>query len=189
VDEIKPQNSVALKEWAVVNRALKDGVQAVLLRKGGIEEENGVFTVKEKEFFVYPTFEHQSADGLQPAYHPWLAPPRDERSLPLTVYAVADTVLRVTDFTTLKKLVPFTVWTEGFLRQRFDYKPLKPLHLIVTRAWKAARPLELTVRPEYAGCVSWVPLAFPLSTAGFRPVLTEEAFQEKKAALLRALES
>ena len=37
------QNNRALKEWAVVCDALRDGRQICLLRKGGIREEAGVF--------------------------------------------------------------------------------------------------------------------------------------------------
>ena len=53
------RNRFALKEWAVVVRALATGRQVILLRKGGIEEEPGEFRVEHAEFFLYPTFEHQ----------------------------------------------------------------------------------------------------------------------------------
>ena len=58
----------ALKEWAVVCRALEEGRQVVLLRKGGILEYRQGFEVKHEKFLMFPTFEHQSKDSLQPDY-------------------------------------------------------------------------------------------------------------------------
>ena len=50
----------ALKEWAVVCRALEEGRQTVLLRKGGILEFREGFEVKHDRFMLFPTYEHQS---------------------------------------------------------------------------------------------------------------------------------
>ena len=58
---------IALKEWGVVCRALATGVQAVLLRKGGISEPGGVFRCEHDEFWLYPTRFHQGAESLTPA--------------------------------------------------------------------------------------------------------------------------
>ncbi|MGI0041714.1 MAG: DUF1802 family protein, partial [Nitrosopumilaceae archaeon] len=49
----------ALKEWATVVKALENGNQTVLLRKGGILETDSGFNVESKKFLLYPTFEHQ----------------------------------------------------------------------------------------------------------------------------------
>ena len=58
----------ALKEWAVTVQALGDGEQIVLVRKGGIREEAREFRVEEQAFLLYPTYEHQRPDLLQPPY-------------------------------------------------------------------------------------------------------------------------
>ena len=42
----------ALKEWAVVCRALEEGRQIVLLRKGGILEYREGFEVKHDKFLI-----------------------------------------------------------------------------------------------------------------------------------------
>src|SRR5438477_13108634 len=55
----------ALKEWAVVCRALQDGTQSVLLRKGGIIEETRDFALVERRFLLYPTYEHQDLGSVQ----------------------------------------------------------------------------------------------------------------------------
>ena len=41
---------IALKEWAIVCKALEDGKQMLLLRKGGIMEYRKGFEVKHNEF-------------------------------------------------------------------------------------------------------------------------------------------
>src|SRR4051812_32337221 len=54
------------KEWAVICQALATGRQAVILRKGGIAEEGGVFRPEHARFWLLPTYLHQNADGLKP---------------------------------------------------------------------------------------------------------------------------
>src|SRR5690349_7174315 len=58
----------ALKEWAVVVRALVDGRQSVLLRKGGIIEETREFKLVRTRFLLYPTYEHQDVGSVQEPY-------------------------------------------------------------------------------------------------------------------------
>src|SRR5579883_3547847 len=73
---------VALKEWAVVQRALLEGHQMVLLRKGGLIEESGDFDLRAREFLLYPTYEHETerAGDLQPCFGQWLL--EEERRKP-----------------------------------------------------------------------------------------------------------
>mgnify|MGYP001349644421 CR=1 FL=1 len=58
----------ALKEWAAAERALSQGRQILLLRKGGIHEEGKDFRAIYPEFHIYPKFEHQREELLQPEY-------------------------------------------------------------------------------------------------------------------------
>src|SRR6185503_19003729 len=58
----------ALKEWRIVCRALEDGRQVVLLRKGGVLEYRQGFEIKHESFWLYPTLEHQSTEFIQPDY-------------------------------------------------------------------------------------------------------------------------
>src|SRR4051812_30851462 len=61
--------SVALKEWASVCRALEEGRQMLLLRKGGIYESAGEFEVEHREFLLFPTYLHQNVKMLKPSEH------------------------------------------------------------------------------------------------------------------------
>ena len=87
--------SKLLKEWAIVCKALGDGRQIFIARKGGISEAEGEFVVENREFFLLPTYLHQSADQLDPRYRAELElvgreEPRDG-FLPIGLFA------RVTD--------------------------------------------------------------------------------------------
>ena len=56
----------ALKEWALVCKLLLEGRQAIMLRKGGIDEKG--FWVEADEFFLYPTYFHQMAEKVRPEF-------------------------------------------------------------------------------------------------------------------------
>ncbi|GFZ97676.1 DUF1802 family protein [Okeania sp. KiyG1] len=60
--------TAALKEWNIAINALEKGQTIMLLRKGGIREQGGRFTVAYKQVLLYPTFEHQQPDLLKPEY-------------------------------------------------------------------------------------------------------------------------
>ena len=58
-----------LKEWATVVKALEQGKQTVILRKGGILETASGFNVESKKFFLFPTWEHQETKHVKPEFH------------------------------------------------------------------------------------------------------------------------
>ena len=61
-----------LKEWATVVKALENGKQTVILRKGGILETASGFNIESKKFFLIPTCEHQEPKHVKPEYHGFL---------------------------------------------------------------------------------------------------------------------
>ena len=61
---------LALKEWAITVKALADGDQIMMLRKGGIHEESKDFRVVHPEFLLYPTYLHQKEDLLKDSHQP-----------------------------------------------------------------------------------------------------------------------
>src|SRR5579862_6939082 len=63
----------AFKEWAVICAALAQGKQSIILRKGGIAEDEGEFGVEHTRFWLYPTFTHQQNDGVSEEARPLLA--------------------------------------------------------------------------------------------------------------------
>jgi hypothetical protein len=168
----------ALKEWAVVCSALEQGRQVILLRKGGILEYRQGFEVKHERFLMFPTFEHQSRDHLQPDYADRLEV-MDGQSPGITrlsSYAEAKDVREVTDRALLKKLERFHVWNESYVNARMDYNPSKPMSVILLRVFRLDTPIEVQTLQEWAGCRSWVPLDKDVS--GATPVLSDSEFDK-----------
>ena len=62
----------ALKEWATVVKALENGKQTVILRKGGILETASGFKIEAKKFLLFPTFEHQEEKNIKQQFHSYL---------------------------------------------------------------------------------------------------------------------
>ena len=71
--------SHAFKEWAVVCKALAQGRQSIVLRKGGIAEKTDEFQVEHTRFWLYPTYLHQQRDGVTADALPLLEQAEQER--------------------------------------------------------------------------------------------------------------
>ena len=169
----------ALKEWAVVCKALEEGRQVVLLRKGGILEYRQGFEVKHDRFLLFPTFEHQSMDHMQLDYAGKLNEVlRDQPAggmNKITAYAQAVEVKEITDRAAIHSLSRFHVWNESYVNARMDYNPKKPMSVILLRVFKLAQPILVENKPEWAGCKSWIPLDIEASGT---PVLNESEFEK-----------
>ena len=73
------------------------------------------------------------------------------------------------------------------IARRFDWGREHFLLALVLRVWRLARSVERPVLPAYAGCKSWIELAEEVATAEATPVLDEEAFRAKLAAIGRLI--
>ena len=179
---------VALKEWAVVVRALGEGQQLLLFRKGGIREKGRDFKVEEREFFLYPTYEHQHAEGLREEFRPWLEglPAKTPEALSIEYYATVESILQVSSPEVLRLLTAYHIYSEKQILERFRYKPTKPLYVLLLRIFRIPT-IRLPNLPTYAGCRSWVPLEGPLSTANATPVLADHLFRDRVEAILKVL--
>src|ERR1051325_9763752 len=121
----------AFKEWAVVCRALRDGDQTVLLRKGGIREEDGMFRIEDSEFFLMPTYEHQNAALLRPPWQP--DPGFDPGNATIDTYAVVDSILTCEDEDRLNALAAEYIWNEEYVRIWLNFNPYDPLYVLILR--------------------------------------------------------
>ncbi len=151
---------IALKEWAVVCRALATGVQTVLLRKGGISEPGGVFRCEHEEFWLYPTRFHQGAESLTPAgaaLLDGLTLPTEPGLVPISLLARVQSVTRITD---PEELVPYLdrqILTPQVVLDRFHYKRPELFAIEVT-CTETDSPFTVRETPDMAGCHSWVQL-------------------------------
>ena len=159
----------ALKEWAIVCKAMESGNQILSFRKGGIMEFRNGFELKFKNFFLSPTFEHQVKESIRMDYHAALDEldrknelnnaetlHNSNKTTEITSFVEITHFSEVPDLTTLKKLENFHIWTDAYLKSRFDYNPKKPLYLLLLRAYKLNNPIRLMNKPEWIGCKSWI---------------------------------
>jgi hypothetical protein len=155
-------SAAGLKEWAIVCKALEEGRQVILLRKGGIMEYKYGFEVKQSNFFLYPTYEHQSKESLQPDYADKLdillqSTPRDSRNR-ISSCATAIQVMEITDEVVLRRLEKYHIWNDRYVNIRMRYNPKKPMNVVVLRVYKMNNPIKVDIEPELTGCRSWVPI-------------------------------
>lgn len=167
----------ALKEWAAVIRGLERGRQAVLLRKGGIHERG--FDVKAPRFWLFPTYLHQEPGKFRPEFRDWVdevAREADPSGARLTVRAAAEVVdsVSTTDRSRLPALAALTAMTAEELEHRYSWNLEQALHVLVVRTLPLVEPLELTMKPAWGGCRSWVEVDPPEGAVLGPPVLDEQ---------------
>ena len=168
---------VALKEWAVVCRALEEGRQSVLLRKGGIIEETRDFKLVQRRFLLFPTYEHQDVASVQEPYRRWFAETLDARPdgdvVRISSGADVTDLFLTHDLDALLALSESYAWSEEYIRMRMAYKPRKPMNVVVVRTWKLPSAVDVGVLEHFAGCKSWVPLDVEIDTTGATMVLDD----------------
>lgn len=177
----------AFKEWAVICRALAEGKQALILRKGGIAEADGEFGVEHTRFWLYPTFVHQQRDGIKPEALPLLEQAERDRPAPgtirLTHFVEVPGVYHVHDLGIALILDYLHLWSAETVRKRFTYRS-PGLFVLPARVYRVPQAIEVPESPAYAGCKSWVELERALPTDGAVPVWDDEQFRD----LLRSLD-
>ncbi|MDF2923685.1 MAG: hypothetical protein K0R57_2599 [Paenibacillaceae bacterium] len=193
--EYSDNNPIALKEWAVAIKALREGGQILVLRKGGIVEETRDFQLESHDFYLYPTYEHQKKELVKEAYREaldqamdgWSA---DDTTVPLTVYAHVVEDIEIADQEELNRLSRFHIWTDTFAEERLKWKKTSPLHLLLLRVYELEQIVKLPIADEYLGCKSWVRIPDPIPKINMHPVLDDAEFnarvQEIRGALKRS---
>jgi hypothetical protein len=169
----------ALKEWAVICRALAEGRQALLIRKGGIAESGGEFEVEHPRFWLFSTYVHQQNAGIVPEAASLLEQVEADRPPPgtlrLTHFAEAVGIHHIRELADAWKLAGMHCWSHETVQSRFEYRQ-PGLFILAVRVYRAPQVFDLPDTAEYAGCRSWVELDRALPTGGAMPVLTDEAF-------------
>lgn len=170
----------ALKEWAIAIYALESGQTIMLLRKGGIREQQGRFQVLHPQVLLYPTFEHQQSLLLKAAYadmvqqvpsgwHP--------ETVRIGSWAEITDILPVSDEVIVRRLLPFHIWNEDFIRDRLKWKPQQPLFILLLRTYQLSHVQEILYQTEYSGCKSWIDITSPIHLKASQPVLSDSNYQ------------
>lgn len=180
---------LALKEWAVTVRALEDGHQTILLRKGGIAEKEREFRPRTDDFLLYPTFEHEDPASVQPRHRELLReahgnPPPEDRVL-FRSWGRVEEVLRVEALDPLLDLRDEYIWSPEEIRGRWAWKPERPLYLLGVRILRLPTVQSLPRKRQYGGCRSWVELHEDVAVARSRPVLADDAFADRMDRIAR----
>jgi hypothetical protein len=176
----------ALKEWATVVKALENGYQTVLLRKGGILETASGFRLEAKKFVLFPTYEHQDNASLKSQYYGYLADARENKPKDgyNTITSIAE-VIEERDISSLEKIEQFSVfhiWSDPYIVERMNWMPEKPMKVVFLKVSKIPS-LEIPVLPEYHGCKSWIELN--VNAEAGKPVLSEAELQQKLSEFRR----
>lgn len=155
---------LALKEWSIICKALEDGNQTILLRKGGILEYKKGFEIRQKSFLLFPTLEHQAEEYLQSKYlqtYDLLLKGNKSRDIQnkrntLLVLARIEAIQEFHDHEMLPVLEKYHIWNKKYVNMRMNYNPKKPMNALLLRVYKLPQPISIDVNPEWAGCKSWI---------------------------------
>jgi hypothetical protein len=189
---IVPPNSVGFKEWSFVCDSLTQGVQTLILRKGGIHEGRGGFEWKHQGFFLFPTWFHTQGEKLRwmPENAVAAFPPEEERThVDISGFATLEQVWKVTDWTKMQAIAPLHLWNEDVVKERFAYDEESCLHVALVRAYKLPESWGFPYAKSYGGCRSWVNL--PEEGLNFlenaTPALSDASWADVAETLKRVL--
>lgn len=110
--------ALALKEWSVIVDALGKGRQSILLRKGGISETEGEFTVQGNKFLLFPTRFHEAPLHIKENWQPYLNGDRyfQDGKMKIEFYA------EVAQSSIVKDWIKFRNSTTGMPGKKLRYK-------------------------------------------------------------------
>ena len=167
----------ALKEWAIATQALAQGETILLLRKGGIREKE--FAISQRQFWLYPTYEHQQPLLLKPQYGAQVQPvasgwhPED---VEIQAWAELTHYWQTSAAKSIEALLPFHIWNTQFIVDRLQWQPQRPISILLLRVHRLPQPQKIIFRSEYRGCKSWIELQAEIPTSDSRPVLSEKEY-------------
>ncbi len=148
----------SLKEWAAIVRALEDGGQTIILRKGGILETASGFELAARKFLLFPTLEHQNAAHLREEHKHYMdrMPAIQEGGAArITSYAEVLAEADIPPGEDVRALNDFHVWSEKYIDSRRAWMPERPLRAVFLKVYMIPE-IEVPERPEHRGCRSWI---------------------------------
>ncbi|QLE58439.1 DUF1802 family protein [Nostoc sp. TCL26-01] len=169
-----------LKEWAIAINALESGQTIMLLRKGGIREQQGRFQVAHQQVLLYPTYEHQQPCLLKPNYADLVQPVTSgwhPETVRIGSWASITDILPINQESIVNALLSFHIWNHNFIRDRLKWKPQQPLLVLLLRTYKLPQVQEIPYRSQYGGCKSWIDIASPMQLSSSQPVLSDSDYR------------
>lgn len=190
--------NVALKEWATTCRALGEGRQIILLRKGGLldpaigDGETGTFTLEYSNFFLWPSHLHQNQRLVKVPHRDLFTSaeedaPYDATNVVLPLWARVERMWNLNENDEEKLLSAPHIWSRDYLDLRFGYKPEHSLLCAALRVYKLPEAFVLPMQAKFSGCRSWIEMDESLSFDGAQPALDAAAWNKALTELERAL--
>jgi hypothetical protein len=133
------QFTPALKEWAPLVAAVRQGDQTVLFRKGGIREPT--FVPRAPNFLLFPTAYHTESSLLKPdarlVYEQDCRyDPRSENVLAFSCAVKTTGLWNTTCGDVLSALGPLHICGPEFLNKRLKWRPSQSLTVMQVRAYR-----------------------------------------------------
>jgi len=183
------------KEWAFVCEALGEGVQTLILRKGGIHEGRAGFHFQHNHFWLFPTGFHAQKEQLL-----WTpndiesstVPPDEERTEVHIRHKVElKKIWKVTDWEKVAALAPYHVWKEDVIRDRFVWNDESCLHVALVKISSLVSEWTFPYERGFGGCRSWVKLNSESEPTDIvlKPSLSDEKWQQIANEVNSILES
>lgn len=157
--------AVAFKEWYVVCEALGNGVQDVIIRKGGIHEGKGGFEFIHDSFYLFPTLFHKQAEQVTAVAQKWM--PQTEKkvwdigeTVPVKYRCTIERSELISDWEKVLELSDRHVYAEALLRERFDWEGKGMdsgcINVAYVKTEVLEEPLEISYSKSHGGCRSWL---------------------------------
>lgn len=183
----------ALKEWAVLVRAMEDGRIAAMIRKGGIRETRAGFVVRHDRFVLFPTYFHEKKPELAARFHPLLdatdAGRPAEGTVRIHLLCEVAGVWRVDDLERLSGIANEHGLAPAAVASRFHYRNEPGVQVVAVRVRRLRAAVELPELKRYQGCVSWVSLDESVDVDGGLPVIGDAEFAGRLKGIADALGS
>lgn len=187
--------AIGFKEWAFVCEALGEGVQTLILRKGGIHEGRAGFHFQHNHFWLFPTGFHAQKEQLL-----WTpndiesstVPPDEERTEVHIRHKVElKKIWKVTDWEKVAALAPYHVWKEDVIRDRFVWNDESCLHVALVKISSLVSEWTFPYERGFGGCRSWVKLNSESEPTDIvlKPSLSDEKWQQIANEVNSILES
>jgi hypothetical protein len=180
----------ALKEWDAAVTALIKGQTILLLRKGGIREQQGQFSVVTRQGLLLPTFEHQKPELIKPEFQALVQPTpgaENSESVRFSGWAEITHGFTLPSTEAALALVPDLIWTSQFVQERLQWQSDRPLYGLLLRTYRFNGPVSLPWHSGYRGCRSWVQLGQSVAVENSAPALADADYHHRVTRILADL--
>jgi hypothetical protein len=180
------------KEWGGVIRALEEGDQTCIIRKGNRQAD--LFDLSRRRFWLVPSYAHQEEDSIQPFYRDYLEESEEQNAeagsdrIHVQCWVQAKTVIKITRNQRLNWITDHTIYSPRCLQNRFQLQPGEALHMLVVRAYKLDDPRILENPDGYEECTAqggdaWVDLKQRIPLIPDDPALAADEFEDRLSTL------